>query len=49
MRTNEIRKMIEKAVTDEVKTGRLAETLRNLARQNGANPSEQVVQGALSS
>lgn len=48
MRTNEIRKMIEEAVTDEVKTGRLAEAIRNMARQNGANPSEQEVQGAVS-
>ncbi len=48
MRANEIRKMIEEAVTDEVKTGRLAEALRNMARQNGANPSEQEVQGAVS-
>jgi hypothetical protein len=40
--------MIEEAVTDEVKTGRLAEAIRNMARQNGANPSEQEVQGAVS-
>ncbi len=47
MRTNEIRKMIEEAVTDEAKTGRLAETIHSMARQNGANPSEQEVQGVV--
>ena len=48
MRTKKIRKMIKEAVTDEAKTGRLAEAIRNMAGRNGVNPSEQEVQGAVS-
>ena len=48
MRTDEIRKMIEKGVSDEEQTGRLATAIGQLARQNGMNPSKQEIQGAVS-
>lgn len=48
MRTAEIRSMIQQAISDEERTGRLANTLGQLARQSGANPSEQEVQSAVS-
>jgi len=47
MKTNEIRKMIKDAVSDEKKTGRLADNVRNFARQRGANSSAQEVQGVV--
>lgn len=48
MKTNEIRKMIKDAVSDERKSGRLAEAVQNLARQRGVNPKPQDVQGMVS-
>lgn len=48
MRIDEIRKMIEKGVSDEEQTGRLANAIGQLARQNGMNPSKQEIQGAVS-
>jgi hypothetical protein len=39
--------MIEKAVSDEEHTGRLATTLRNLANSNGANPSAEQIKGTV--
>lgn len=43
MRTQEIRKMIEDAVKDEERTGRAAEVVRNMANQNGLNPTAEDV------
>ncbi len=43
MRIREINKMIQDAVKDEQQTSRLANTVRTVARNNGANPSEQQV------
>ncbi len=47
MKTQQIRKMIQHAVDDEKRTGRLAEALRTMARQNGKNPTKKETQGVV--
>lgn len=44
VRTNEMKKMIRDAVAGEERTSRLANTIRELARQNGAHQSPQNVE-----
>jgi len=47
MRIQKIRRMIERAVQDEQRTGRLAEAIRAFAEDNGSDPSEDQVRGAV--
>ena len=47
MRTQQIRKMIEKAVDDEKRTGRLASMMRDNAKQAGISPKPKQIQGAV--
>lgn len=47
MRTKEIARMIRDAVADEQQTGRLGETIEQLARQRGAKPTKAEVQGVV--
>ena len=49
MRTEQIRTMIANGVRDEQQTGRLAETLRNFAKTNGANLTEKEIEGVAES
>jgi hypothetical protein len=48
MRTTEIRNMIQKAVSDEERTGQLANALSQLARQGGVNADKQEIESAVS-
>lgn len=48
MGTNRINKMIESAISDEEKTGRLASTVKEVARQNGVNLTVQQVNDVIS-
>ena len=47
MRIPEIRKMIKKALDDEKRTGRLANTVRSVARRNGNRPNEEQIAGVV--
>ena len=47
MKIDQIKKMIQSAVEDENRTGRLAETLQTIATQNGRNPTEQEIRSAV--
>ena len=47
MRTVEISQMIETAVTDEERTGNLAAAVERVAKEKGADPGPQAVQGAV--
>ena len=43
MRIDKIRRMIDDAISDEEQTGRLADTIEQLARQNGMEPNDQAL------
>lgn len=47
MRTAEISKMIEKAVADEEQTGHLAGAVERVAKQNGKQPDQEAIRGAV--
>jgi len=47
MKVQQIRNMIEKAVSDEEHTGRFATTLRDLANSNGTSPSAEQIKGVV--
>ena len=44
MRINKIRAMIDAAIEDEERSGRLAGTVRTVARNNGGNPTRKQVE-----
>ena len=44
MRTKKITKMIQDAIADENRTGRLAETLKDFAQQRGVTPSNKDIE-----
>lgn len=45
MQTDQIRSIIERAIEDEERSGRLKGAIRTVARANGANPSKKEVRG----
>lgn len=47
MSTKQIKSMIQDAIKDEKRTGRLASTIRTVARNNGANPTKQQIEGVV--
>lgn len=47
MRIREIKIMIQDAVKDEQETGRLADTVRTVARRNGTRPTQQQIEGVV--
>lgn len=47
MRTQQIKKMIQQAVDDEQRNGRLAHVLWAMAQKNGKNSSKKEIQGAV--
>lgn len=47
MSTKQIKSIIEHAIKDEKRAGRLASTIRTAARNNGANPTKQQIQGVV--
>jgi len=47
MRTGQITQMIEDAIEDERRTGRLAQTLRAVAEENGKEPNDKEIRSAV--